>query len=104
MSLFRVAFARLLAAIPMMVLVSLIIFSIPYFIPGDPAFTIAGPNATIDDIERIRSELGLDRPIVGQYLAWLVNAATLDFGESYILGREVRTMIGERMDAVTSPA
>jgi peptide/nickel transport system permease protein len=88
----------------MMILVSLIIFSIPYFIPGDPAFTIAGPNATIDDIARIRSDLGLDRPIPGQYIAWLGNAVTLDFGDSYLVGRDVRTMIGERMEVMLSLA
>jgi peptide/nickel transport system permease protein len=103
-SLIRVAFARLLAAIPMMILVSLIIFSIPYFIPGDPAFTIAGPNATIDDIARIRSDLGLDRPIPGQYIVWLGNAVTFDLGDSYLVGRDVRTMIGERMEVMLSLA
>lgn len=102
MGLIRVALARFLAAIPMLILVSLIIFSIPYFIPGDPAFTIAGPNASIDDIERIRSELGLDEPIPGQYMTWLGNAVTLDFGESYLVGRDVRTMIGERMEVTLS--
>jgi peptide/nickel transport system permease protein len=100
----RVALARLVAAIPMLILVSFIIFSIPYFIPGDPAFTIAGPNATIDDIERIRSDLGLDRPIAGQYISWLGNAITLDFGESYLVGRDVKTMIGERMEVTLSLA
>ena len=68
MSLIRVAVSRLLAAIPLVVLVTLIVFSIPYFIPSDPAFTIAGPGATNDDIERIRDDLGFNDPFLGQHL------------------------------------
>lgn len=104
MRLARIAFARLLAAIPMLVVVSLIIFLIPHFIPGDAAFTIAGANASVDDVERIRTDLGLDRPIPGQYLSWLGNAFTFDFGESYLVGRDVRTMISERMEVTLSLA
>ncbi len=104
MSLIRVALARLLAAIPLLVLVTLVVFSIPYFIPGDPAFTIAGPSATNEDIERIRDDLGFNDPFLGQYFEWLSDAASLDFGESYIVGREVRTMVAERMEVTLSLA
>lgn len=100
----RVAANRLVSAMPILFLVSLVVFLIPYLIPGDPALTIAGPNSTTDDVERIRNELGLDEPIVAQYVDWLTSTLRGDLGQSYIIGRDVATMIGERMEVTLSLA
>jgi len=104
MSLTRVAANRVWASVPIIVVVTLVVFSIPYFIPGDPALTIAGPNATVQDVERIRTDLGFDEPLVGQYLGWLSRSLRFDLGQSYIIGRDVGTMIAERMEVTLSLA
>src|SRR6188474_1683683 len=54
---------RILATIPVMVVVALFVFSLLFIAPGDPAAVIAGDQATPADVERIRQNLGLDRPL-----------------------------------------
>lgn len=77
-----------------MFVVSLASFFILELIPGDAAAVIAGPQATRDDIERIRLELGLDEPVVERYLDWLGNVLTGDFGDSLIPpGRPVSELL-----------
>ena len=55
---------RVLATIPVMAIVALFVFCLLYIAPGDPAAVIAGDQATIEDIERIRAQLGLDQPFL----------------------------------------
>jgi peptide/nickel transport system permease protein len=62
---------RLLQLIPVLIGVTVVSFSILYFTPGDPAEIIAGPNATGEDIARIRQEFGLDQPFYYQYFNYL---------------------------------
>jgi peptide/nickel transport system permease protein len=87
---------RLLGAIPVLILVSLLAFGLIHIIPGDAAQVIAGPDATLDQIASIRSGLGLDRPLPEQLLVWLSNLARFDLGMSYMLGRSVAQAIAER--------
>jgi peptide/nickel transport system permease protein len=87
---------RLVALLPMLVLVALMIFSITYLIPGDAAATIAGEGASASDIARIRDELGLDEPFLVQFGDWLGGVVTGDLGTSLTSGREVATIIGSR--------
>jgi peptide/nickel transport system permease protein len=54
---------RLLATLPVMAVVALVVFLMLRLTPGDPAAVLAGDNATVEQIERIRSNLGLDRPL-----------------------------------------
>ncbi|MCD8104429.1 MAG: ABC transporter permease [Lachnospiraceae bacterium] len=77
---------RLLWLIVIMACVGVIIFTIMWFVPGDPAQIILGSGATNEDIARVREQLGLDRPYMVQLLEFLVNACRLDFGESYVYG------------------
>jgi peptide/nickel transport system permease protein len=72
-----------------------LIFLIVRLAPGDQAAVALGPDATSDEVEAARSRLGLDRPLLLQYLTYLGRAATGDFGDSYRLGQPA-------MDAVLS--
>jgi len=83
-------------AILVAITVSAITFSLIY-LSGDPAIALAGETATQSDIENIRRVYGYDRPIVVQYLDWLGNAATGDFGRSNYLKTEVSSVIFKRL-------
>ena len=74
-------------------LVSLLTFLMVKLIPGDPAEVIAGENATVADVDRIREQLGLNRPVVEQYVSWLGGVLRGDLGESLFTGRPVTTSI-----------
>jgi peptide/nickel transport system permease protein len=73
---------RLLGLIPVLLGVSLIVFSILKFIPGDPARAVAGLDASPADVENVRRQLGLDQPLYVQYARFLGNALVGDFGRS----------------------
>ena len=64
-------------------------------IPGDPAVTIAGENASPERIEAIREQLGYDRPFLEQYTAWVGNALRGDFGDEQreVLGRGLQPAV-----------
>ena len=73
---------RLLAAIPTILLVSIVVFLLVQIIPGDPAVGIAGESATAAQVESIRASLGLDQPLLMQYWNWLISALQGDLGLS----------------------
>ncbi len=64
---------------------------------GDPVQSLLPPDATIEEIEQFREAWGLDRPLTEQYAKYVVNMATGDFGKSYRDGRQVTTIIAERV-------
>ena len=74
---------RVLSMIPLLFVVSVIVFMFIHLIPGDPARQIAGVDATIGEIDNIRRQLGLDRPLVEQYVTWIMGIFHGDFGISY---------------------
>lgn len=76
-----------------------ITFILSYLLPGDPARTIAGPHATVATIDRIRRELGLNRPLYVQYVTYLWHVAHLDFGQSIEFGSPVWSAIWSRFPA-----
>lgn len=80
---------RLLMLIPVMVGISLFIFLILNISPGDPARMILGLDASPEDIAALRERLGLDKPILVQYVNYIWNALHGDFGESWYLGTSV---------------
>ena len=82
-----VAFRRLLSAIPVLLIVSLISFGLMRLIPGDPAAAIAGVSATPAEIERLRRDLGLDQPVWMQLLDYYQGLARGDLGKSLLLGQ-----------------
>ena len=65
-----------------MVIVSLIVFLLLHLTPGDPAAVMAGDQATLQDIESIRKQLGLDRPIYEQFFIWIGNLVQGNLGTS----------------------
>jgi peptide/nickel transport system permease protein len=88
---------RLLAAIPVLFLVSLIAASIMQLVPGDPAAIIAGQSASDADVAHVRAVLGLDRPFPERLWDWYVGLAHGDLGQSLLLNRPVTQAIGERV-------
>jgi peptide/nickel transport system permease protein len=74
-------------------LASILIFAVLRLVPGDPATTLAGVDATPASIAAIRHSLGLDRPVVAQYLSWLGGLLTGDLGRSYMIGGQISSLI-----------
>jgi peptide/nickel transport system permease protein len=87
---------RLGVAVLVALTVSLITFSMIY-LSGDPALTIAGENARIEDVENVRRFYGFDRPIVVQYGDWLWSALHGDLGRSFSLRQPVADVIFQRL-------
>jgi peptide/nickel transport system permease protein len=76
---------RVLSLIPILLIVSFVVFMLTELVPGDAAVTIAGgADATPERIEQVRTELGLDRPVFERYGDWLSDAVQLDFGRSVL--------------------
>ncbi|TZG32350.1 ABC transporter permease [Agrobacterium sp. B1(2019)] len=90
---------RLIAAIPVILGLSIIVFLVMKLIPGDPAQAILGSYATPDNVERINRALGLDRSWPEQYAIWIGNLLQGDFGRSYTLNRPVFDEVIERFCA-----
>jgi len=89
---------RLAVAVPMLLGLSVVIFLLLQLAPNDPAVYFLPANVRDpSQIERVRQELGLDRPIVVQYLRWLGNLLTGDFGDAYSYGVPATTIIRERL-------
>ena len=88
---------RLLVALPVLLLVSLISASIMQLVPGDPAAVIAGQNASDLEIAQIREQLGLNRPFPVKLAAWYGDLARGDLGHSILLNRPVTQAIAERV-------
>ncbi len=97
---------RLLAAIPVLFLSSVLIFALGRLLPGDPLTFIAGPESTLttDQMAAIRREYGLDEPIVTQYLIWAGKVLTGDFGTSLLFHQPVLQLIGSRLLPTTQIA
>jgi len=93
---------RVLATIPVMAVVALFVFSLLYLAPGDPAAVIAGDQATPDDVERIRASLGLDRPYLVRFGAWVWDIMHGDLGTSIFTNLPVSHMIAQRVEPTLS--
>jgi peptide/nickel transport system permease protein len=93
----RYIVGRLLVAIPVLVGVSLVAFFLVQA-SGDPmAVYISNPNLTAEDIERLEKAYGFDRPVWMQYLFWLRNVLTGNWGQSFLTHQDVLDMIGQRL-------
>jgi len=95
---------RLLATIPVLVIVAVLVFLMLRLTPGDPAAILAGDAANTDQIARIREGLGLDRPLIVQFGIWAQNILTGDLGESFYFKMKVTSLIGQRLEATVSLA
>lgn len=92
--------AKKLPSVLLVLLVtSVIAFVLPRLAPGDTAAVIAGPDATTEQIEAVRVDLGLDRPLVQQYLDWMGGLLSGDLGQSYQFNRPVAELLGARLES-----
>lgn len=82
---------RLLQMIPILMVVAILIFSLMYFVPGDPIQIMLGDTATPVQIEEARIRLGLDEPYIVRLKDFLVGLCHMDFGESYMTGTKVNS-------------
>lgn len=88
---------RLAAMVPILLVVSIIVFMFLHLIPGDPARIVAGPEATQEDVENTRSLLGLDRPLPEQFVTFMSGMIQGDFGKSYRTQQPVASMLEDRI-------
>jgi peptide/nickel transport system permease protein len=98
----RLLLARLMWAIPTLLIVSFTIFLLVDLAPGDAAAHVGGENATPEQIEAIREDLGLNDPLFVRYGDWLMNAVKGDLGTSVTTREEVTTMIGRALPLTMS--
>ena len=101
---FRFVVGRLLSAIPVLFVVSVVTFLIIWLVPGDVTAEIAGGDATPEEIAAIRQNLGLDRPLLERALAWYGRLLQGDLGHSYLLNRSVAEAVFERLPVTLSLA
>ena len=95
---------RLLSTIPVLLIVSVLVFLLLRLTPGDPAQLLAGDQATAEQVAQIRTNLGLDRSIPEQYLLWLGHLLQGDLGQSFYYKTDVVTLIGQRLEPTMSLA
>jgi ABC-type dipeptide/oligopeptide/nickel transport system permease component len=88
---------RLLLSIPVVLGVTMLVFAILFLTPGDPVRIMAGPRASEERVQEIRTRLGLDRPWPEQYVRWLGRALQGDFGTSIAANRPVANLIREQL-------
>ncbi|MCM3636618.1 ABC transporter permease [Sporosarcina luteola] len=95
---------RLLSLIPVLFIVSIVIFMIIHLTPGDPASLVLGEEATEEQIQALRANMGLDLPIVTQYFHWIGNALQGDLGTSYFMRQPVTEAIVSHLAPTISVA
>ncbi len=93
---------RILATVPVMAIVGLLVFSLLYIAPGDPAAVIAGDQASPDDVARIRASLGLDRPFLVRFIEWSSQILRGDLGTSIFTALPVTQLIAQRIEPTLS--
>jgi peptide/nickel transport system permease protein len=95
---------RLLATVPVLLVVAVVIFMLIRLTPGDPAAVIGGNGATSEDIDRIRVQLGLTKPLWTQFAIWGQGVLQGDLGFSFFLNKPVAALIAQRMEPTLSLA
>ncbi|MCI9047273.1 MAG: ABC transporter permease [Hungatella sp.] len=88
---------RLLQLIPTMLIPSVMVFMLIFFSPGDPASLMLGPDATMEQIAQLRTQMGYDQPVAVQMARWFSNLLKGDLGESIFLNQPVVQAIGEHL-------
>lgn len=95
---------RLLATIPVLLMVAVVVFAILRFSPGDPAIIMAGDGATPERVEQIRQTMGLNEPVIKQFFIWGGKLVQGDMGTSLMSGVPVSKLIGQRLEPSLSLA
>ena len=89
---------RILATVPVLLIVAVLVFLLLRLTPGDPAAIIAGDAASPENVEKIRENLGLTKPLITQFGIWFGNLLAGDLGESFFYKMKVSTLIGQRIE------
>jgi peptide/nickel transport system permease protein len=87
---------RLILMIPVILIVGIVVFMLVHITPGDPAAVMLGDRATVDQVEQLREEMGLNDPLAVQFVEWFSHALRLDFGDSFFLDMPVTAALRER--------
>jgi len=95
---------RLLATLPVMAVVAVVVFLMIHLSPGDPAALIAGDLASGEDIDKLRTALGLDQPLWRQFVLWLARLSTGDLGTSIFTQVPVAQLLAQRLEPTLSIA
>jgi peptide/nickel transport system permease protein len=95
---------RLAATIPVMLIVAVLVFLMLRLTPSDPAAIIAGDNANSEQVAEIRRRLGLDQPILTQFVIWTGKLLQGDLGESFFFKKQVAELIADRLEPTLSLA
>jgi peptide/nickel transport system permease protein len=90
---------RLLGVVPVLILVAVAAFLLVHLVPGDPALVMLGSDASPQQIQTLRTQLGLDRPLPDQFVIWVREVMRGNLGESFFLGRPVTRALLERLPA-----
>ena len=93
----RYLLRRLLLTVPVLLGVATLVFALIHLVPGDPAQSMLGESASPDEIARLRTTLGLDKPLLAQYRAYLAGVARGNLGTSYRFGTPVTQEIRKRL-------
>ncbi|MBZ9845514.1 ABC transporter permease [Mesorhizobium sp. CA5] len=88
---------RIIIAALTLVLASIVVFAVMEILPGDPARLMLGLNASADQVEVLRNQMGLNAPLVLRYLHWAAGLLSLDFGRSYTYSVPVIDLVRERV-------
>lgn len=95
---------RLLATVPVLVMVAVVVFAILHLTPGDPAVIMAGDAASPERVAQIRQAMGLDQPLLKQFFIWGGRLLQGDMGTSLMSGVPVTRLIGQRLEPSLSLA
>jgi len=87
---------RLLLLFPVLLIVGIVVFTLIHLTPGDPASVMLGREATQEQKDALREQLGLNEPILVQFVNWFGDALRLDFGDSLFIGKPVTEALLER--------
>jgi peptide/nickel transport system permease protein len=90
---------RVCGVVPVLALVAVTSFLLVYLVPGDPAMVMLGSDATPQQLQSLRAQMGLDRSLPEQFVLWLGHALRGNLGESFFLGRPVTQALLERLPA-----
>lgn len=92
-------FRRIGGLVPVLLGVTILVFSIMHLSPGDPAKIMLGPKATAESIAKLNAQLGLDKPLFVQYFSWIGNVISGNWGRSLQLKMEVLPLVADRFGA-----
>ncbi len=97
MSNFNYIIKRILQIIPVMIIVTILVFFLIRLIPGNPAQTLAGPYATREAVAALEKSMGLDKPLIVQFGIFVKNILHFDFGNSYQYKQSVASLLKDRI-------